>query len=189
MSVSGEKYVASDELEVTTVDINTANINISAKGGAYREGSDETIEYEVWLNAKPQEEVVIKLVSSNPSALSVVGNSVLTFDASNWDIHKKVTLKAGEDVEENEYVRINMTSYSDEEAFNKLTAVSPEYIVIDTSGANVSLSSAKTTLKPGDYVTSVNVALSQDPMGSLTVPLRFGACAKCQTCPAQIYLI
>ena len=171
MSVSGEKYVASDELEVTTVDINTANINISAKGGAYREGSDETIEYEVWLNAKPQEEVVIKLVSSNPSALSVVGNSVLTFDASNWDIHKKVTLKAGEDVEENEYVRINMTSYSDEEAFNKLTAVSPEYIVIDTSGANVSLSSSKTTLKPGDYVTSVNVALSQDPMGSLTVTL------------------
>ena len=173
MKIDGQEtdYDVEDHLEITTVDINKGGINISAVGGSYREGSEDLIDFEVWLNAKPLESVVIKLVSSNPSALNVNGSSTLSFDANNWDIHKKVSLKVGADVEENEYVRINMTSYSDEEAFNKLTAVSPDYVILDTSGATVSLSSAKTTLKPGDYTTIIDVALSQDPEGSLTVTM------------------
>ena len=171
MQVIGDHYQAEDAIEVTTVDINTAGINLSGSGGSYREGSDESIDYDVWLNAKPEEDVIIRLVSSNSSALSVIGTPMLSFDSSNWDIHKKVSLKVGADVEENEYVRISMTSYSDEAAFNQLTAVSPEYVILDTSGANVSLSSAKTTLRPGDYATAMDVALSQDPAGPLTVTL------------------
>ncbi|MBQ8035377.1 MAG: hypothetical protein IJ268_00125 [Proteobacteria bacterium] len=164
-------YTAEEAVDITTVDINRGGINLSAVGGSYREGSEDAIDFDVWLNAKPQENVVVKLVSSNPSALNVIGNTTLSFDSSNWDIHKKVSLKVGADVEENEYVRINLTSYSDEEAFNKLTAVSPDYVILDTSGAAVSLSSAKTTLRPGDYTTTVDVSLSQDPEGSLTVTM------------------
>lgn len=164
---------ATDEIELTTVDINKAGINVAAVGGSYREGSEDVITFEVWLNAKPQaESVVVSMVSSNPSALSIVGNATLVFTPENWDTHKTVTLKVGADVEENEYVRINLTSFTDEEeAFNKLTAVTPDYVIIDTSGAAVSLASAKTVLKPGDYVSSVDVSLSQDPLGTLTVTL------------------
>ncbi|MBQ8036819.1 MAG: hypothetical protein IJ268_07500, partial [Proteobacteria bacterium] len=93
------------------------------------------------------------------------------FTPENWDTHKQVTLKVGADVEENEYVRINLTSSAEEAAFNKLTAVSPDYVIIDTSGAAVSLASSKTLLKPGDYNATVDVSLSQDPMGTLTVTL------------------
>ena len=98
-AVSGADYggVKTPEVAVTVRDTDTRGISMSAPSVQFREGGSET--YTVVLDTQPTGTVTVKPSVSGDSDVTV-SPSRLRFTASNWNRPQTVTVKAGQDLDE-----------------------------------------------------------------------------------------
>ncbi|MBQ8038111.1 MAG: hypothetical protein IJ268_14070 [Proteobacteria bacterium] len=169
-----KKFSFDDKVEITTLDNDKAEIIVTAKGVAISENTDETIKFDVVLSAQPDDQVRIKLKSSDESELKIYGQQTLVFDNENWNKPQTVMLQVVDDAIADgvQIVHIDLTATSEDKNFNGLTAVTPDYSVLDDESAEVTLTAAKTVFKPGEPTqTTVSVVLTSPPEKDVPVKL------------------
>ena len=162
-----------DELEITTLDNDVAQIVVASSGVEMLENSAATPEFKVMLSAQPTSKVTVKMKSNDESELKILGQSTLIFDPENWNVPQAVMLQVQDDsiADGTQKAHIELTSTSTDANFNNLSATTEDYSILDNESASVTLTLAKTVLKPGGYTTSMTVALSSPPVDTVTVTL------------------
>ena len=162
-----------DELEITTLDNDVAKLIVASTGMELLENSHATPDFKVVLSAQPTSKVTVKLTSSDESELSILSSSTLIFEPDNWNVPQTVLLQVNDDSDADgtQYAQIDMTSTSADKDFNGLSASTEKYSILDNESASVTLTLAKQELRPGNYTTTMSVALSAAPVGDVTVTL------------------
>ncbi len=162
-----------DKIEITTLDNDTAAIVVIAEGAEVLENSGKKLEFKVVLSAQPEAPVTVSAKSNDESELKIVGQPTLIFTEENWNVAQTVFLEVVDDgyADGTQKVHIDLGSTSDDANFNGLKAVSPEYSILDNESATITLTLGKNVLVPGDYSTTVSVALSAPPLSDVVVTL------------------
>ncbi|MBQ4360344.1 MAG: hypothetical protein II767_08815 [Proteobacteria bacterium] len=162
-----------DELEITTLDNDVAQIIVASQGMELLENSQAKPEFKVMLSAQPTSKVTVKLKSSDESELKLLSPATLIFDPEKWNVPQTVMLQVVDDSDADgtQLAQIDMTSTSADNDFNNLSASTEKYSILDNESASVTLTLAKQELRPGNYTTTMTVALSAQPVGDVTVTL------------------
>ena len=162
-----------DKIEITTLDNEVAEIVVVAEGAEVMENSGKTLEFKVVLSAQPEHPVTVSTKSSDESELKILGQPTLIFTEESWNVAQTVYMKVQDDnyADGTQTVHIDLGSVSEDPNFDGLTAKSPDYNILDNESASVTLTAGKTTLVPGDYTTTVSVALSAPPLSDVVVTL------------------
>ena len=162
-----------DKIEIKTLDNDVAAIVVVAEGAEVLENSGKTLEFKVMLSAEPEHPVTVTAKSNDESELKIVGQPTLIFNEENWKTAQTVFLQVQDDgyADGTQTVHIDLSSVSEDAHFDGLKAQSPDYNILDNESATITLTLGKTTLVPGDYTTSVSVALSAPPLSDVVVTL------------------
>ena len=163
-----------DKLDIVTLDNDVAEIVVASTGTSVAENSDATIEFKVALSAQPDENVMIKLKSSDESELKILGQSALQFTPESWNMPQTVMLKVQDDsyADGTQSVWIDMASSSKDPVLDGLSAKTETYMITDDESASVTLSATKQIFKPGEPNTAtVRVTLSSPPEKDVPVKL------------------
>lgn len=163
----------SDKIEMITEDDDHASILIDAKGAELMENSGEILTFTVVLTAQPEADVSIKLKSSDESELKLAESSEVVFSGDNWNVPQTVKLQVVDDsiADGTQSAMVTLVSSSEDPNFNALKTQTPVYNILDNETASITLTPAKTVLKPGEYKTTMTVTLTSEPISDVVVTL------------------
>lgn len=163
-----------DAIDIMTLDNDVAEIVVASTGASVAENSDATIEFKVVLSAQPDDNVMIKLKSSDESELKILGQNAIQFTPETWNVPQTILLKVQDDsyADGPQSVWVEMTSTSSDQIFDGLEAKTETYVITDDESASVVVSATKQVFKPGEPNTAtVTVALSSPPETDVPVKL------------------
>ena len=163
---------ASGKLAVTVADNDKAEIIVEGKPADLREEGGDKATFTVKLSAKPNDDVVIKMKSTDDTEIKLSSASSIAFTPENWDVPQTVEVIAVDDSlkDGTQTAHITLTSSSADDPFAGMVADSPEYNIIDNDTATVTLSLAQNALMAGEQ-TELNVTLSSKPTGNVAIKL------------------
>lgn len=100
--------VTDARVDVSVIDDDTQALVLDATSVPLTEGTTAT--FAVSLAFDPLQPTTVQLLSSDPTATTIVGVPALQFDSSNYDIPQTVTLAGAEDVDQtNESVTVSLS--------------------------------------------------------------------------------
>ncbi|MDP6297881.1 MAG: hypothetical protein QF388_00535, partial [Acidimicrobiales bacterium] len=171
---------------VTTTDDDTPEFTVTETDGSTEVAESGTTDtFSVVLDAQPQTDVVMDIVSSDSSETSVP--SSLTFTTSNWNVPQTVTVTGVDDylidgtVTSTITVSINVAASNEDFAFTSPKSISssttdddtPGYAVAETDGATIveedGFSDAFTIVLTAQPVTDVVFTVTSDDVEEVTV--------------------
>ena len=163
--------LTNDTLHITTVDDNTATLQIDSTAETLSENG-ETTTFTFQLTSRPQAPVTVNLSSSNPS-LAVNEPTTITINPEDWDKPITVTLATVDDeiADGTRTAQITLTTTSADPNYNDVTETTAVYTIADDEHPSIVLAAATTELTPGNYTTTITAVLSNEPTAPVTVTL------------------
>ena len=158
-------------IEITTEDDDKAEILIEGEGASLNENTRDTATYTISLAAQPTKNVVVTLKTTDASELALESAGTVTFTPENWNTPVEVKVKSVDDLltDGNQKANISMVAASDDENFNGISAMSPDYVIVDNEQASVVVLAENTTIRPGENNATVKVSLATQPTANVTV--------------------
>lgn len=133
--------------------------------------------YYIRLKSKPASDVVINFTS--PSALITLTPNTFTFDESNWDDPKKITVTAVQDnvASGNTVAKIDSTIVvaSSDSQYKPLPPVQVSVSITDDDSAGLNGSPTTLNLAEGGFGTTYDVSLKSQPTSMVTVKIKGGS--------------
>ena len=175
-TVSGGDYVgiAADSVTVNLTDSDTRNIVLSKESLTVTEGAATGDRYTVKLATQPSDTVTVTISGHDGADLTLSGTTLtsnrLTFTTTNWGTAQTVTVKAGDDNnDDNESETLAHTASGGD--YVNVTKDLPVSITDDDDPAvTVSFGSATYTAVEGGAAT-VTVRLNADPERTVVIPI------------------
>ncbi|MBQ1926892.1 MAG: hypothetical protein II180_12335 [Proteobacteria bacterium] len=174
-ATSGDKNFDGVKLDnaisITTEDDDKAEILVEGEGASLNENTADTATYSIALAAQPTKNVVVTLKTTDASELALVSAATVTFTPENWNTPVEVNVKSVDDslTDGNQKANITMTAASDDENFNGISALSPDYIIVDNEQASIVVLAENTTIRPGENNATIKVSLATQPTANVTV--------------------
>ena len=175
-TVSGGDYagIAADSVTVNLTDSDARNLVLSEESLAVTEGDATGVGYTVKLATQPSDTVTVTISGHDGADLTLSGttltNNQLTFTTTNWGTAQTVTVKPGDDDnDDNESETLAHTASGGD--YVNITKDLPVSITDDDEAAIV-LSETDLTVTEGDAAgSSYTVKLATEPPGSVSVSI------------------
>ncbi len=163
--------LTNDSLHITTIDDNTATLQIASNPETLSENGGTTT-FTFQLTSQPQGPVTVDL-SSSSSSLAVAEPTTITINPEDWDKPVTVTLATVDDeiADGTRTAQISLTATSSDPNYNGVTGTTAVYTIADDEHPSIVLSAATTELVPGNYSTTITAVLSNEPTAPVTVTL------------------
>ncbi len=163
--------VTIDAVAVTVTDNETAGVTVSRTTLEVSEGG--VGDYRLVLNARPALAVTITVESDDMGAATVTP-ATLTFDTTDWNTAKTVTVSGVEDADmNNESVRLNHTVSSSDTLYNTVTPLPVAVTVRDNETMGVTVSSTTLAVSEGG-TGGYTLALNTAPASAVTITVASG---------------
>ncbi|MFC1747444.1 FG-GAP-like repeat-containing protein [Pseudomonadota bacterium] len=161
-----------DDVQVTTVDDDTANLTVSPSSGLITDESGGTTSFDIRIYSEPVSEVIIGLASSNRTEGTLSANQIV-FDNTNWQTPQTVTVTGVDDSQldgDFGYVVITQSAISQDPVYDGwlLPNVSLTNTDNDSAGVIVTPTSGLETTEAG-AAAMFGVRLSSNPSATVTV--------------------
>ncbi|MEQ9578380.1 MAG: gliding motility-associated C-terminal domain-containing protein [Marinoscillum sp.] len=156
-------------VNVTLADNDLAGFTVTPLSLSVNEGSTNT--FTVVLDAEPADEVFIDFTSSDHTA-AITDYSRMSFDATNWNISKTVTVSGVEDanlVSETPVITLSVDASSDD-AFDTLANEEVNITLTDNDEAGFIVTPDLINLEEGE-AGSLSVVLSSAPSAEVTISM------------------
>ena len=143
----------------------TYTLNVNENGG--------TATFNYILDAEPQSNVVIDLISNN-TAEATVNPSSLTFTPANWNTPQMVTVTGVNDdlvQSQSTFILASINDADSDDAFDILTDQSINITINDDDVAGVVVTPIDTFLSEPNDDGSFSLVLTSEPTGDVTIPL------------------
>ena len=158
-----------DPVRITVGDLDSAGVAVSPLNLTIDEGGSRT--YTVVLTSKPSRDVVVEVERRGDEDVVPRPDS-LTFDVSNWDEPRTVTVQALQDPDAVDDIAIlGHSTTSSDSAYGGMAVPDVSVSVIDDDAVGVSVSPRELTLSEGDSGT-VTVVLTSKPSEEVRLSLR-----------------
>ena len=175
-TLSGGDYagIAADSVTVSLTDSDTRNLVLSEESLAVTEGDGTGVGYTVKLATQPSDTVTVTISGHDGADLTLSGttltNNQLTFTTTNWGTAQTVTVKPGDDDnDDNESETLAHTASGGD--YVNITKDLPVSITDDDEAAIV-LSETDLTVTEGDAAgSSYTVKFATEPPGSVSVSI------------------
>ena len=170
-TVAGYAAVTVSDVTVTLVDNDGVGVTVSTDAVTVTEasGPTNTADYTVVLNTQPTGTVTITPSSDTPN-VATVSPSTLTFDASDWNTPKPITVTGVDDSEVNDG-RTAIISHT-VAGYGTVTVADVTVTLTDNDSAGVTLSIPSTFLTEGSppaNTATYTVVLNTQPSGTVTI--------------------
>ncbi|MEM9825059.1 MAG: CARDB domain-containing protein [Planctomycetota bacterium] len=170
LTSSDSRFVGFDpaDVSVTNRDDDTAGVTVTPLAGLETDENGGTDQFTVVLDSQPVADVVIDLVSSDPTE-GVANVLSLTFTAANWDVPQSVTVTGQDDLDSDGDVayRIELTTTSGDSLY---AAIDPNDVNLINRDNDLSPVVTDVVVQNGltqrSYVDTFDIAFSQ--------PVNFG---------------
>ena len=173
MSSSDKNFNGTKEVEFTTVDNDVAGFVINSNSASFPEDSASTTTMTVALLAQPTADVTVKVTSTDPTELTVTSSNTLTFTKDNWNKPQTVSVKVADDniADGTQTAQIQFDGVSTDANFNKISAKSAVYTIIDNEMASIVLTTDVTTIPQASPTATAGIRLGVQPSGNVTVTM------------------
>ena len=185
----GDPYSGINPSNVTVFnqDNDTAGISVSSVSGTTSE-SGGSATFSVVLETQPTQPVTIDLVSDNASE-GLPSPASLTFDSSNWDTPRTVTVTGqDDDVDDGTtaYSIVTNPAISSDGKYSGMNAANVTVSNSDNDTADISVSSISGPTSEAGRTATFTIVLETEPLADVTIDVRSDDTSEGTVSPASV---
>ncbi len=160
--------VASQTLDVSTLDNDIAGFSLSAISGTLTETNSALASYTLVLDVQPLTDVSFDLASSDVGEVSIINTSPITFTSANWNVSQTIQLQSVDDFIIDGLQTVSITTSVNPSSDLGFTALASQTLITsnandDVAGFNLSAING-TLIESLSGTASVAISLTAEPL-------------------------
>lgn len=162
-----------DDVSLLNRDNDTAGVLLSRTSGLVTDEGGGTDAFTVVLLSQPVATVQISYASTNNNEATVSPASPITFDATDWNVPKTISVKGVDDIirDGNQPYQVSLSTSSADPNYNNVTLPAVDGINLDDDAAAIRVTPLSVVVSEFGDTDTFDVVLVTQPLANVTIPI------------------